>query len=82
MLRLGSAYDLTTVNLTQHLTPAVIAAKAKARRDAEEKTAARVRGAHARAGRRSRNRAGGNQLAAAGSGGRRPPCPSTARRAS
>ena len=37
MLRLGSAYDLTTVNLTQHLTPAVIAAKAKARRDAEEK---------------------------------------------
>jgi hypothetical protein len=37
VLRLGFAYDLTTVNLTQHLTPAVIAAKAKARRDAEEK---------------------------------------------
>jgi hypothetical protein len=38
-LKLSSQYDLTVVELTQQLSPAIIAARAKAKREAEEKAA-------------------------------------------
>lgn len=41
-LRLGTRYDLTSVELVHQLPPREVAAKAKARRDAEEKLAKQV----------------------------------------
>jgi hypothetical protein len=39
VLKLSHRYDLTVAELTQQLTPAIIAARAKAKREAEEKAA-------------------------------------------